>query len=123
MPRASLRSVFTVIAFSAILTCRVSIKIAGSPAAVSPACSHCDSGSASRPIRVNSKPVSSNNAMSAAGSLATFASRTIFPVPSTTHTLLSSNDTSIAGKIFHGYPSSMLGADPIGPRSHHHCEG
>ena len=27
------------------------------------------------------------------------------------------------GKIFHGCPSSMLGADPFGPRSHHHCEG
>src|SRR6516165_208416 len=35
-----MRSVFTVIAFSAALTCRVSIKIAESPAAVSPACSH-----------------------------------------------------------------------------------
>jgi hypothetical protein len=33
---------------------------------------------------------------SASGSLATFVSRMIFPVPSTTHTLLSSSDTSIA---------------------------
>ena len=31
IPRASLRSVFTIIAFSAALTWRVSIKIAGSP--------------------------------------------------------------------------------------------
>jgi hypothetical protein len=31
----------------------------------------------------------------ASGSLATFASRTILPAPSTTHTLLCSNDTSI----------------------------
>jgi hypothetical protein len=30
------------------------------------------------------------------GSLATLASRTIFPLPSTTHTLLSSSETSIA---------------------------
>ena len=27
------------------------------------------------------------------------------------------------GKILHGCPSSMLGADTIGPRSHHHCAG
>jgi hypothetical protein len=36
MPRASFRSVFTVIAFSAALTWRV----AGSPASTNPACSH-----------------------------------------------------------------------------------
>src|SRR5215813_6212890 len=40
MPRASLRSVFTFIAPSAALRCRVSIRIAANPAAVSPACNH-----------------------------------------------------------------------------------
>jgi hypothetical protein len=48
-----LRSVFTFIAPSAALRCRVSIRIAASLAAVSPACNHRDSGPASRPIRVN----------------------------------------------------------------------
>jgi hypothetical protein len=42
------------------------------------------------------RPVSFNNVASSSGSLATFVSRTIFPVPSTMHTLLSSSDTSIA---------------------------
>ena len=37
MPRASLRSVFTVMALSAALTWRVSIKIAGNPASTNPA--------------------------------------------------------------------------------------
>jgi hypothetical protein len=49
MPRASFLSVFTVIAWSAALTWRVSIKIAGSPASASPASSHCDNGPAFQP--------------------------------------------------------------------------
>jgi hypothetical protein len=40
-------------------------------------------------------PRSRNQPINASGSLATFASRTIRPVASTTHTLLSSSDTSI----------------------------
>src|SRR5207248_4866323 len=52
----------------------------------------------SNPIRLT--PVSSprKNRTRASGSLATFASRTILPTPSTTHTLLRSNDTSIPAK-------------------------
>src|SRR4051812_9849487 len=62
------------------------------------ACSHCDRGPASNPIRVT--PVSSprKNRIRASGSLATFASRTILPTPSTTHTLLCFSDTSIPAK-------------------------
>ena len=44
MPRASRRSVFTTMADSAAFTCRVSSRTVSCPAAVSPACSHCDSG-------------------------------------------------------------------------------
>src|SRR5262249_56993261 len=122
MPRASFRSVFTVIAFGAALTCRVSIKIAVSPASTRPACSHCDSGPASSPIRANDEPLSRKNVISASGSLATFVSRTIRPVASTTHTLLSSKDTSIAAKCSTAVPLQCLGPTQLGPRSHHHCE-
>jgi hypothetical protein len=54
--------------------------------------------------------------ISASGSLATFASRTIRPVASTTHTLLCSNDVD-PGIVIHGCSSMMLGADHVGPRS------
>jgi hypothetical protein len=94
-PRASLRSVFTTIADSAALTCRVSRSATSNPAATSPSCSHCDSGSASRPIRFNLSPSDPSRPVKAAGSLATFVSRMIFPDSSTTHTLLCSNETSI----------------------------
>ena len=116
MPRASLRSVFTFIAPSAALRCRVSIRIAASPAAVSPACNHRDSGPASRPIRVNLRPLSANHATSASGSLATFASRIIFPVSSTTHNTALFQRHVHCGKIVHGCSFLMLGADPFGPR-------
>ena len=96
MPRASLRSVFTVIALSAALTWRVSIRIAGSPASTSPAYSHCDKGPASSPMRAMLRPLSAKKATRASRSLRTLASRTICPAASTTHTLLHSNETSIA---------------------------
>src|SRR5438270_13346059 len=98
IPRASLRSVLITMADSAAFTCRVSSRTTSNPAATKPACSHCDRGPASNPIRVT--PVSSprKNRTRASGSLATFASRTILPRPSTTHTLLCSNDTSIPAK-------------------------
>ncbi len=95
MPRASLRSVFTTIADSAAFTCRVSSSATSNPAAVRPACSHCDSGPASSPIRVTARPSWPKNRTSASGSLATLASRTIRPAASTTQTLLRSNATSI----------------------------
>ena len=50
MPSASRRSVLIGIAFSAALTCRVSISTASKPASVRPLCSQCDRGPASRPI-------------------------------------------------------------------------
>ena len=95
MPRASLRSVFTTIADNAAFTCRVSSSTASKPALANPACSHCDKGPASRPMRVSATPSWPKNATSASGSLATLASRTIRPVASTTHTLLRSRETSI----------------------------
>ena len=95
MPRASLRSVLTVIAESAAFTCRVSSSTASKPASVKPACSHCDNGPASSPIRVNKTPIRRKKRTSASGSLATFASRTIWPLASTTQTLLCSSETSI----------------------------
>jgi len=95
MPRASLRSVFTVMADSAAFTWRVSIRMAGMPALTSPACSHCDSGPASRPTRVKLTSAAEKTATSASGSLLTLSSRTIRPLPSTTQTLHWSRDTSI----------------------------
>ena len=83
------------IADSAAFTWRVSSSTTSSPAFVRPACSHCDSGPASSPIRVTTQPSWSKNRISASGSLRTLASRTIRPVASTTHTLLCSSDTSI----------------------------
>jgi hypothetical protein len=80
---------------SAALTCRVSSSAASNPAAVRPACSHCESGPASNPIRVTATPSWPKRPTSASGSLATLASRTIRPVASTTHTLARSSETSI----------------------------
>jgi hypothetical protein len=57
--------------------------------------SHCDKGPASRPTRVSGTPSFRKKSTSASGSLATFASRMIRPVASTTHTLLRSSETSI----------------------------
>ena len=95
MPRASLRSVFTTIADSAAFTCRVSSRTVSCPAAVSPACSHCDSGPASSPTRVTAIPSPARNATSVSGSLRTFASRTTLPVASTTQMLENSSETSM----------------------------
>jgi hypothetical protein len=80
---------------SAAFTCRVSSSTASSPAPARPACSHCESGPASSPIRVSGTPSWPKNRTSASGSLGTLASRTIRPLASTTHTLLCSSDTSI----------------------------
>src|SRR3954469_8265469 len=60
-----------------------------------PAKSHCDKGPASRPIRAIGVPCAANQAISASGSLATFASFRILPCASTTHTCDASKDTSI----------------------------
>src|SRR3954447_22746267 len=51
IPRASRRSVFTVIADNAAFTCRVSSRTTSKPACVKAACSHCDKGPASSPMR------------------------------------------------------------------------
>jgi hypothetical protein len=57
--------------------------------------SHCESGPASSPIRTSGRPSWPKKPTSASGSLATLVSRMIRPLLSTTHTLLSSSDTSI----------------------------
>jgi hypothetical protein len=90
-----LRSDFTGIASNALRTCRVSKSSTARPASRIAAKSHCDSGPASSPIRSNLNPSEPNQPISASGSLETLASRTILPLPSTTHTLEHSNDTSI----------------------------
>jgi SRSO17 transposase len=87
--------VFTVMAESAAFTCRVSSKTASRPAAIRAACSHCDSGPASRPIRLSGNPKLSKNSTSASGSLPILTSRTTCPLASTTHTLLAFSETSI----------------------------
>src|SRR3954468_11110601 len=53
MPRASLRSVLLICAFSTARMWRVSTQITGKPASASALNSHCDSGPASSPIRLN----------------------------------------------------------------------
>lgn len=68
-PRASLRSVFTVIADKAAFTCRVSSRTVSNPASFNPACSHCDNGPASSPIRFTAKPSASKKATTANSSL------------------------------------------------------
>src|SRR2546423_5597864 len=52
MPRASLRSVLLICAFSTACMCRVSTQIAGKPASARTLNSHCDNGPASNPIRL-----------------------------------------------------------------------
>jgi hypothetical protein len=113
IPRASLRSVFTTMAESAALTCRVSSNTL-EPGGGEPAASHCDNGPASRPRRASGRASASRNCTGALGSLATFASRTIRPPASTTHTLLCSR-TRRSRHSGHGCPSMMLGADPSDP--------
>ena len=80
---------------SAALTWRVSSSVASYPAFVSPAWSHWLSGPASSPILVTKRPSSPQNATSVSGSVAILASCTIFPVASTTQTLLCFNETSM----------------------------
>jgi hypothetical protein len=46
-------------------------------------------------MRVSATPSPAKKPISASGSLATLASRTIRPIASTTHTLLRSSETSI----------------------------
>src|SRR6516162_10157112 len=52
MPRASLRSVLLICAFSTARMCRVSTQITGKPASARALNSHCDNGPASSPIRL-----------------------------------------------------------------------
>jgi hypothetical protein len=86
IPRASLRSVLTGIVLSAWRTCRVSNSSTANPVSRIAACNHCDSGPTSRPIRARSNSSARSYVIKASGSLATSASRTILPLPSTTHT-------------------------------------
>ena len=73
---------------------------------------HCDNGPASRPIRFTAMPSVSKKPIKASGSLATFASFTILPCASTTHTLDSSKDTSIPAYCSMAVLRlQMLGAD------------
>src|SRR6476619_5504743 len=51
MPRASLRSVLLICAFSTACMCRVSTQTTGNSASARALNSHCDSGPASNPIR------------------------------------------------------------------------
>jgi hypothetical protein len=95
IPRASFLSVFTGMVLKAVRTCRVSSSSAGRPSASRPANSHCERGPASRPIRARVKGCARSQPIRASGSLATLASATILPVPSTMQTLDCSSDTSI----------------------------
>jgi hypothetical protein len=95
MARASFRSVLTGMDRVAARSRRVSRRSTGSPAAASPAWSHCDSGPASSPTRAKGSPVPRRAAASASGSLGALISRTIAPAASTTQMLLVSSETSI----------------------------
>lgn len=100
MPQASLRSVLTTIAESAAFTWRVSSSTVAKPVWVNPAYSHCDRGPASNPMRTTGKPSLPKKRAKASDSL------------------------TDSGKVLHGCPLRMHGADPLGPRfSQHHSGG
>lgn len=80
---------------NASATCRVSSSSTAKPASRKPACSHCDKGPASRPMRAIWTSSCEKNAVNAPGSLATLASRTTAPSLSSTQTLDVSNETSM----------------------------
>src|SRR5664280_2329056 len=61
---------------------------------------HCDNGPASSPNRLNWYVGFFNTCSKASGSLATFTSRTILPVSSTTQILVSLTDTSNPAKWY-----------------------
>ena len=117
MPRASLRSVLTTIADSAALTCRVSSSTASKPgpgqAGVQPLRQR--AGLQPDPGHRQAEPAE-EQATSASGSLATFASRTIRPV-GVDHAHAAPFQRHVdPGIVLHGCPSMMPGADPFGPR-------
>ena len=89
MARASLRSVLTAIAAVAPFIRRVSMQIAGSPTARSPACSHGDSGPASSPRRAIINPVAASHRIKSAGSDAALPSMMMVPSSSTTQMAVS----------------------------------
>lgn len=91
---ASFRSVLFGIVFMAALAWRVSMQIAGRPAARRPSCSHAVSEQASRPIRSRGSSSASSVETSASGSLAARTSLTIRPLASTMQIAVSSSDTS-----------------------------
>ena len=94
MPRASLRSVLLICAFSTACMCRVSTQTTGNSASARALNSHCDNGPASSPIRLKRQVEFPRTFSRAAGSLATFTSFTILPVSSTMQMLVSLTDTS-----------------------------
>ena len=91
--------------------------------AVRPACSHCDSGPASSPIRVTDHAELAEEPTSASGSLGHLGLADDPPGRiDHAHAALFQRHVD-PGIMLHGCPSMMPGADPLGPRTHHHSEG
>ena len=123
MPRASLRSVLTTIADSAAFTCRVSSNTTSNPAPVRPACSHCESGPASNPIRVTATPSWRKKHDQRLG-FARHLGLADDPPGRIDHAHAAPFQRDVdPGIVLHGCPSMMPGADPFGPRTHHHSGG
>src|SRR3954465_11563092 len=118
MPRASLRSVLTIIAESAAFTGLVSSSTASKPALTRAAWSHCDKGPASRPMRASGRLRPLRNVISAAGSLATLG-LAHDPAGGVDHAHAALFQRHVnPGKVIHGCPSMCLGPITPDPGSH-----
>ena len=113
----------TTIADSAAFTCRVSSSTASSPPVVRPACSHCESGPASSPILVTDHAEPGEEPDQRLGLTRHLGLPDDPPGPiHHAHAALFQRHVD-PGIMLHGCPSMMPGADPFGPRTHHHSEG
>ena len=123
MPRASLRSVLTTMAESAAFTCRVSSSTASNPAPVRPACSHCDERPGLQPDPGQRQAELAEEADQRLR-LARHLGLADDPARRVDHAHAAPFQRDVdPGIVLHGCPSMMPGADPLGPRTHHHSEG
>ena len=123
MPRASLRSVFTTIAESAAFTCRVSSSTASNPAPVRPGVQPLRERPGLQPdpghrqAELAEEPDQRLRLARHLGLAHDLARRVDHA-----HAAPFQRDVD-PGIVLHGCPSMMPGADPLGPRTHHHSEG
>ena len=107
-PSASRRSVLTGIAFSAPFTWWVFMSTVLRPASVSPWCSHCDEGPASRPITSLLPSRSSSRRAKAASSISVSASWMILPYSLITQINAQNFDIHQNAPLLHLCPQQWL---------------